>query len=122
MAKLSETDRSADVAPQTNSLFNELEQNAADSPIPNDVGDDEVHAPGHTRNRGKRKPLPADIEREVRNYDLSDAEKYCSDSDCGCALKPMGSSPLTLNISPSTAKTHTLPCPLLLKYSPTVTR
>jgi len=32
--------RSADVAPQTNSLFNEAEQIAADSPIPDDVGDD----------------------------------------------------------------------------------
>jgi len=82
--------RSADVAPQTNSLFNEAEQIAADSPIPNDVGDDEVHVPGHTRKRGKRKPLPADIERVVRNYDLSDSEKFCSDPECGCALKPIG--------------------------------
>jgi transposase len=82
--------RSADVAPQTNSLFNEAEQVAAESPIPDDVGDDEVEVPGHTRRRGKRKPLPADIEREVRSYDLSDAEKFCSDPDCGCALKPIG--------------------------------
>jgi transposase len=82
--------RSADVAPQTNSLFNEAEQIAAESPIPDDVGDGEVHVPGHTRARGKRKPLPADIEREIRNYDLSDADKFCSDAACGCALKPMG--------------------------------
>ena len=82
--------RSADVAPQTNNLFNESEQIAAAQPIPDDVGDDEVHVPGHIRKRGKRKPLPADIEREVRNYDLSDAEKFCSDPECGCALKPMG--------------------------------
>jgi transposase len=82
--------RSADVAPQTNNLFNEAEQIAAESPIPDDVGDDDVHVPGHSRKRGKRKPLPADIEREVINYDLTDAEKFCSDPACGCALKPMG--------------------------------
>lgn len=63
--------RSADIAPQANSLFNEAEQIAAESPIPDDVGDDEVHVPGHIRKRGKRKPLPADIEREIRHYDLS---------------------------------------------------
>lgn len=82
--------RSADVAPQTNSLFNEAEQIAAESPIPDDVSDDKVHVPGHIRKRGKRKPLPADIEREIINYDLSDADKFCSDPACGCALKPMG--------------------------------
>ena len=30
--------RSADVAPQTNSLFNEAKQVVAESPIPDDVG------------------------------------------------------------------------------------
>jgi len=82
--------RSADVAPQANNLFNEAEQTSAESPIPEDLGDDEVYVPGHTRARGKRKPLPADIEREIRNYDLSDVEKFCSDPGCGCALSPMG--------------------------------
>ena len=82
--------RSADVAPQTNSLFNEAEQIASETPIADDVGDDEIPLPGPGRKRGKRRPLPADIEREIRSYDLADSEKFCSDLECGCALKPMG--------------------------------
>ena len=82
--------RSADVAPQTNSLFNEAEQIVAESPLTDGAGENKIRVDGHTRQRGKRKPLPADLEREIRNYDLSDAEKFCSDPSCGCALKPMG--------------------------------
>jgi hypothetical protein len=69
------------------------------------LADDEVQVPGHSRKRAKPRPLPADIEREIRHYDLTDAEKFCSDPACGCALKPMAIDPCEqLDIVPAKMK------------------
>lgn len=84
--------RSTDQAPavQTNSLFNEAEKEVGENPVPEDIADDEIHVPGHTRARGKRKPLPAELPRVEKIYDLTENEKICSDPECGCALKQIG--------------------------------
>jgi hypothetical protein len=55
--------RSADVAPQTNSLFNEAEQIVAESPLPDDAGENKIRGGAYTRQRGWRWTLPAGLER-----------------------------------------------------------
>lgn len=42
--------------------------------------DETLHVKGHSRKKPGRKPLPADLPREQRIYDLSEAEKQCK---CG---------------------------------------
>lgn len=56
-------------------LFNEVEVTAVASTAEVEINIIEV--PSHTRNRGKRKPLPDHLPREEVVIDLSDAEKIC---------------------------------------------
>jgi transposase len=64
------------------SIFNEAD-------LPKNINaiteaDEEIHIASHTRKKSPgRKPLPADLPREQRIYDLKDEEKTCS---CGQAL------------------------------------
>jgi transposase len=64
-------------------LFNEAESCAADAVSI----ESEVVVPAHTRKRGKRKPLPGNLPREVVVIDLPEAEKVAPD---GSALRVMG--------------------------------
>ncbi|MCK5881437.1 MAG: IS66 family transposase [Sinobacterium sp.] len=71
-------------SPDQQSLFDEAE---------NDIEEDEssvqeIEVTPHTRKKKKRVSIPADIPREEKIYDLSDAEKFCPHD--GTALKSMG--------------------------------
>ena len=55
-------------------LFDEIEQCST----PEKNSDDQTEVSGHKRKKGgKRKPLPDYLEREVREFDLSDDQKVC---------------------------------------------
>jgi transposase len=64
-------------------LFNEAE--AEEVPEPEDSA---VTVPAHERKRGKRKPLPADLERVEVIHDLAEADKVCPHH--GVALEHFG--------------------------------
>ena len=65
-------------------LFNEAEFDLVLEPEIEDTGDAPIEVPAHTRQRGGRKALPAELPRIEVIYDLSDDEKVC---DQGHALK-----------------------------------
>lgn len=65
-------------------LFNEAESCAANETAAPEL---EVVVPAHTRKRGKRKPLPPNLPREVVVIDLPEAEKVAPD---GSPLRMMG--------------------------------
>lgn len=50
--------------------------------------DQEISVTSFTRKKPGRRPLPQDLPREERVYDLNEAEKICP---CGCALSEIGS-------------------------------
>jgi transposase len=86
--------RKADVVhPGQGRLFDEAEK-SVDSAQPeadDNLEEDVLIVPGHTKRRGKRRPLPASLERQVLVHDLEDHEKHCSNPDCnGCELKEIG--------------------------------
>ena len=66
-------------------LFNEAEANASHKNSAPADGETQVSA--HTRKRGKRKPLPENLPREVVVVDLPESEKIASD---GSPLRLMG--------------------------------
>jgi len=65
-------------------LFNEAEFDLVLEPEIEDTGDAPIEVSAHTRQRGGRKALPAELPRIEVIYDLSDDEKVC---DQGHALK-----------------------------------
>jgi transposase len=65
-------------------LFNEAETLAKEDAGPSE---DKVEVPAHTRTRGKRKPLPENLPREVVVIDLKDSEKFAPD---GSPLRVIG--------------------------------
>src|SRR5580658_2374331 len=69
-------------SPDQISIFNEAElPKKPDNII---KADEEIHVGAHTRTKSPgRKPLPDNLPREQRIYDLTEAEKICS---CGKAL------------------------------------
>jgi transposase len=67
-------------------LFNEAEQ-LADAPVDEDT-EPSIEIPGHTRRRGKRRPLPDDLPRIELVHDLDDAQKVCPHD--GTALERIG--------------------------------
>lgn len=74
--------KSEKIPPEQLSFFDEPElPKSLDAIIEADA---EIHIPAHTRTKKPgRKPLPADLPREQRVYDLPDAEKTCH---CGHEL------------------------------------
>jgi phage terminase Nu1 subunit (DNA packaging protein) len=61
-----------------------------DAPAPNEDTSDDVETvtvSAHTKNRGKRKPLDADLERQSIHYELPEDQRQC---DCGDTLKDIG--------------------------------
>jgi len=52
-------------------LFNEIEDIVATTPDE----DEEIEVPAHKRKRGKRKPIPQELERREETFDLSEEEK-----------------------------------------------
>lgn len=74
--------KSEKVSPDQLSLFDE-----AELPKKMDViesAEEEIKVAAHTRKPSGRKPLPENLPREQRVYDLSDAEKICA---CGHKLR-----------------------------------
>jgi transposase len=68
--------------PGQGELFNEAEELVAE------VVESEQETISYTRNKPKRKPLPADLPREVVVHDLDDADKVCG--CCDNALHKIG--------------------------------
>ncbi len=59
-----------------------------DMPEPVDEEDKEdVHVPSHNRKKRGRKPLPENLPRIERIYDIDEADKVCG---CGCELSKIG--------------------------------
>ena len=81
-------------------LFNEAEVAAPE-------GDDAVEpaavtVPGHTRERGKRKPIDAKLPRVRIEHDIPEAHKTCP---CGCQLTRIGEvTSEQFDIIPATAR------------------
>lgn len=81
-------------------LFNEAEVEASQEEPP--VAEENIEVPAHTRARGKRKPLPENLPREVVVIDLPDSEKVASD---GSPLRVIGKEVSEkLVFEPATAK------------------
>jgi transposase len=69
-------------------LFNEPEEEAAKREEKrSDEDDSEIKVGAHTKRRGKRRPLPQNLPREVVVIDLKDEEKFAAD---GSALRVIG--------------------------------
>lgn len=74
--------KSEKIPPEQLGIFNEAELPKNMESIIN--ADEEIHIASHTRKKSPgRKPLPADLPREQRIYDLSEEEKICA---CGQEL------------------------------------
>ncbi|MCX6115908.1 MAG: IS66 family transposase [Proteobacteria bacterium] len=84
--------RSADVPPvNQRSLFNEAEDTIDTiDPFPKVQTNAGIPVVGYTRDRGGRKPIPAEYPRVDRVYDLTEDQKKCSDPTCGCNLTLIG--------------------------------
>jgi len=69
-------------------VFNEAEVEAK-NPKPDDLADDDsdIEVDKHTRKRGKRKPLPENLPREVKVIELPESERFDED---GTPLKAIG--------------------------------
>ncbi len=65
------------------SIFNEAEEIAAEE----EKKPAEITVPAHTRKKGGRRPLPADLPLEEVVHDLKEEEKVC---DCGANLSRIG--------------------------------
>jgi transposase len=66
-------------------LFDEI---GIELPPKANVEDVQIEVKSHNRKKNSsRKPLPADLPREVIEYDIKDEEKICS---CGCELSRIG--------------------------------
>lgn len=79
------------------SIFNEAEEIAAEE---NKAA--EITVPAHTRKKGGRRPLPADLPREEVVHDLPEEEKVCA---CGAHLSRIGEETTEkLDIVPATAR------------------
>ncbi len=65
-------------------MFNEAESLAVDTPA---EADEETVAPEPAKNRGKRKPLPAELPRVEIVHELPEHELTC---DCGCRKQAIG--------------------------------
>jgi transposase len=74
--------KSEKIPPEQFSLFNEADMPKNAAAIMD--AEEEIHIASHTRKKSPgRKPLPADLPREQRIYDLQDEEKICA---CGHEL------------------------------------
>ena len=73
-------------SPEQALLFNEAESHAKEEPVDN-ADDIEINVAAHTKKRGHRRPLPADLEREIVIIDLPDSEKF---DDQGNPLRKIG--------------------------------
>ncbi len=61
-----------------------------DMPEPKGLGkelEEEIQIPGHTRKKRGRKPLPENLTRVEKVYDIKEEDKVCN---CGCELKRIG--------------------------------
>ena len=63
-------------------LFNEAEQEKSEEPPA-----DRIEVPAHSKRRGKRRPLPADIARVEVIHDIGEEEKQCA---CGAVKSQIG--------------------------------
>lgn len=86
LAQQKQFGQSAEGHPGQGELFNEVEVEA-EALEPEALPADEAQALKH-RNKPVRKPLPAELPREVVIHDISDAEKICA--CCGGELHQMG--------------------------------
>lgn len=86
LAQQKQFGQSAEGHPGQGELFNEVEVEA-EALEPEAQPADEAQALKH-RNKPVRKPLPAELPREVVIHDISDAEKICA--CCGGELHQMG--------------------------------
>jgi transposase len=74
--------KSEKIPPEQLSIFNEADMPKNAAAITE--AEEEIHIASHTRKKSPgRKPLPADLPREQRIYDLQDEEKICA---CGHEL------------------------------------
>ena len=75
--------------PEQLGLFNEAEALAGAEPEPEADAPPQpaIEVPAHTRQRGKRAPLPDYLPRERIEHDLPESEKTCP---CGCTLTRIG--------------------------------
>jgi len=71
------------------SLFDEPEIDPVLEEALHDSNDEIIEVPAHKRKKSGRKPLPDDLPRILREYDLPEHEKICA---CGCDLSPIGES------------------------------
>jgi transposase len=96
-------------------LFNEAEFESVLEPEIEDTDDGGVEIPAHTRKRGGRKALPAELPRIEVVYDLSDDEKVC---DQGHALKQISEKtseqldiiPMKIQVIRHIRKQYACPC------------
>ena len=72
--------------PEQLGLFNEAEA-LVETAEAEQAPETPIEVPAHTRQRGKRAPLPEYLPRERIEHDLPEAEKTCS---CGCTLTRIG--------------------------------
>ncbi len=68
-------------------LFNEAEVGLKEPEKLHDGHSETIHVESHSRKKRGRKPLPANLPREVVIHDISDSEKICN---CGCRLSKIG--------------------------------
>lgn len=73
--------------PEQLGLFNEAEALADAEPEADSPSESAIEVPAHTRQRGKRAPLPDYLPRERIEHDLPESDKTCL---CGCTLKRIG--------------------------------
>lgn len=59
----------------------------AEKALPPEETEEDVKVPEHTRRQRGRKPLPPELPRVDKTYDLSDEEKLCA---CGCTKSRIG--------------------------------
>lgn len=67
-------------------LFNEAESDAPEQGEQS-PSEESIVVPAHSRRKGGRKPLPAELPRVDVIHDLDESEKVCA---CGCRLKRIG--------------------------------
>ena len=67
------------IDPNQPSLFNETEEvSVLDKEESAEEVDDEIKVEGFTRKKGKRKPIPDNLKREVEYIDLDESQKVCA--------------------------------------------
>ena len=68
-------------------IFNEAEVEVEQNVEGEECEDDEIEVPAHKRKKAGRKPLPEDLPRIRKEYDIPEEEKLCN---CGCQMTCIG--------------------------------